>query len=374
LFSVLATSLALAQSPAISIGDVTVGFEGSGGSSVANFTVTLSKRPATTVSVTWSTSDVTARGGGSCGGGNDYITMTAVGLSFFAGDSVETISVPVCGDVIDEDSETFRVNLFSPLNATIADGQGEATLLDDDNPPSVSIADAAIAEGDAGTGALAFTITLSRASGKQVSVNHGTSNSTATGGATCGGTVDYRTTSGSVSFQPGETSKTVSVTICGEAQREPNETFFVNLSNATNASISRSRATGTIRNDDPPLITIDDLSVTEGTISGRPLDPSRSVTMTVRLSVPTTREVSVAFSSANGTAVGGASCFGIRRDYESRSGTLTIPPGATTGTIQLGICVDNTVEPNETFTMSLANAVNGVISDAQATCTITNDD
>jgi hypothetical protein len=53
---------------------------------------------------------------------------------------------------------------------------------------------------------------------------------------------------------------------------------------------------------------------------------------------------------------------------------LTIPPGSTTGTIQLGICVDNAVEPNETFTIKLANAVNGRIKVEQATCTITNDD
>ena len=84
-------------------------------------------------------------------------------LTFAAGQTTQTVTVPVNGDVLDEVDETFSVNLSSPVNATIADGQGLGTITDDDAPPTLSIDDVTVTEGDAGTVDATFTVTPQRA-------------------------------------------------------------------------------------------------------------------------------------------------------------------------------------------------------------------
>ena len=113
-------------------------------------------------------------------------------------------------------------------------------------PPALSVADATAAEPDAGQSAtLDFVVTLNRAASGTVSVDYATSDGTATAGA------DYTAASGTLSFQPGETSKTVSVPVLNDAHDEGSETMTLTLSNATGAVIGDGQATGTITNDDP---------------------------------------------------------------------------------------------------------------------------
>lgn len=87
-----------------------------------------------------------------------------------------------------------------------------------------------------------FSVTLSAASTRIATVTYATANGPAPG--------DYTAKSGTLSFSPGDTSKTVSVTVKGDSSREPNETFGVNLSDSANASLADSQGIGTIRNDD----------------------------------------------------------------------------------------------------------------------------
>jgi hypothetical protein len=96
-----------------------------------------------------------------------------------------------------------------------------------------------------------FTLNLSAATGRTVSVNFATGNLTAFGGASCSTRgVDYETKSGTVTIQPGTTSITIPLRICGDTSAEANETFQITLSNPSNATIIQAGALGVIVNDD----------------------------------------------------------------------------------------------------------------------------
>lgn len=114
----------------------------------------------------------------------------------------------------------------------------------DPEPVVLAVADASVLEGNKGTSRLDLTVTLSRSSDAEVTVHYATANGTAVA------TQDYAATSGTLTFQPGETSRTISVSIKGDRKREANETFSVNLSNAVGATIGDGSATVTILNDD----------------------------------------------------------------------------------------------------------------------------
>ena len=135
------------------------------------------------------------------------------------------MNVTVNGDVKAEPNETLLVNLSAPTNATILDGQGTGTITNDDGAPTLSINDVSVAEGNAGTTTLGFTVTLSAVSGQTVTVDYATANGTAT---TADG--DYLAASGTLTFAPGVTTQPVNVTVNGDVKDEPNETFLVNLS------------------------------------------------------------------------------------------------------------------------------------------------
>jgi LEA14-like dessication related protein len=334
--------------PEVTINDVTA----SESAANATFTVTLSTASTLSVTVDYATADGTATAG------SDY-QATSGTLTFAPGETTKTINVPIINDTTDEPSETFFVNLTNATNGTILDNQGQGTITDNDNPPTLSINDVSVAEGNSGTTPADFTVTLSTASAFTVTVNYATADNTATAGS------DYQSASGTLTFNPGETAKTVTVLVNGDTTFEQNETFVVNLTAPTNATISDNQGQGTITNDDAapptPAITIDDVSVAEGD-SG-----TKTVNFTVSLSPTSTQIVTVDYATANGTATAPS-------DYQSTGGTLTFNPGETTKTITVTINGDTTVEPAETFVVNLSNVQNAIISDPQGQGTITNDD
>jgi uncharacterized repeat protein (TIGR01451 family) len=339
--------------PDITINDVSV-TEGNSGTVNATFNVTLSAASANTVTVDFTTADGTATAPA------DYQAASGT-VTFNPGDLTKTITILVNGDTLDEPSETFFVNLGNATNGSIVDGQGQGTINDNDPAPSLSINDASIAEGDSGTTPLVFTVSLSAASGQTVIVNYATADNSAAAG------VDYQSTSGTLTFNPGDTQKTISVPINGDTTFESNETFFVNLSGQTNATISDSQGQGTITNDDaaPPTPTffVDDLpNISEG-------DSGTSVvTFTVTLSPTSANQVTVQYATVDGTATAGS-------DYQSTNGQLTFDPGDSTKQIQVTINGDTLVEPNETFKIHLSNATGGAgIAPSDGTGTIKNDD
>ena len=124
---------------------------------------------------------------------------------------------------------------------TFAGSVGEP---DPGEPVVLAVADASVLEGDRGTSNVAVAVTLSSGSSQPITVHYATANGTAVAPQ------DYAATSGTLTFQPGETSRTISVSIKGDRKREANETFSVQLSNAVGATISDGVATVTILNDD----------------------------------------------------------------------------------------------------------------------------
>lgn len=114
--------------------------------------------------------------------------------------------------------------------------------------PAVAINNVNITEGPSGTSVANFTVSLSAPSSNTVTVNYATANNTAVAGS------DYVSASGTVSFAPGQVSRPLTVNINGDTTFEPNETFFVNLSNAVNATIADAQGVATIVDDDAPVL------------------------------------------------------------------------------------------------------------------------
>jgi hypothetical protein len=222
--------------------------------------------------------------------------------------------------------------------------------------PWIKVSDASVKEGNTGTVAAKFTVTLSAASPDPVTVQFTTSGGTATAGT------DYQSVTTTVTFAPGETSQTVSVPVIGDRLPEWNETFLATLSNATNGSINDGQGTGTIQ-DDEPRISINNVSKYEG--NGK---STTAFVFTVTLSAAYDQPVTVNFATAAGTATAGS-------DYQSKSGTLTFAPGVTSQTITVLVYGDKKWEPNETFFVNLSGASsNAYIDVTSGVGTIWNDD
>ena len=344
--------------PIVSIGNTTV-TEGNSGTTSAVFEVALSDISEKTVTVNYATLDGTAIAG------SDYVTTNS-SIIFAPGVTQQAINIDVIGDATDEENEIFGVVLSSPTNATISNtnGIGTATITDDDAAPSFSVGDISVAEGDSGTVALKYTITLSASSGKTVNIYYTTEDGTATGDITSPASSDYMATSGTLTFAPGDTSKEVTVLVNGDYTSEPNETVLLKLSNGSNTSNTTAQAIGTILNDDDPeLILGGTASISEGT------GATKGFSFTVTLTKPSSNNISVDFATEDVTAKAG-------KDYVATGGSIIFAPGETSKTIDVQIIGDSIDENDETFRVTISNPSPSAIRiiNSQATCTITDDD
>ncbi len=226
----------LDDEPRISIGDVTV-TEGNTSAVNAKFTLTLSAKSDVDVKVHFDTAN------GSATAGSDYTAVSGAEATIPAGQTSVDIMIAVTGDRVAEPTENFFVNLSAPTNAGISDGQGVGTILD--NEPRISINNVRQKEGNGKSTLFVFTVSLSAAYDQAVTVNYATANGSATAGS------DYQEKHGALTFAPGVRSMTISITVLPDKVREPDETFFVNLSGASNnALISVLQGMGTIVDDD----------------------------------------------------------------------------------------------------------------------------
>lgn len=350
--------------PCLSVNDVTV-TEGDTGTIDAVFTVTLSAPSAQTVRVNYFlVFDIgTLPPGGSpppliwpATKGADVESIPAT-LTFLPGQTTQTISVPVKGDLTDEFDEFFRVVLTTPINANITDGKGTGTILDNDAPPTITINDAAVAEGNQVQATASFNVSVSAPSEKPISVQYATAPGTASAN------VDYATRSLTLDFAPGQVSKAISIVIIQDNVFEPDETFFVNLSNATNATVSDDQGQGTITNDDPlPSVTIGNSFRTEGA-----LGTSGNSAFNVTLSNPSSQTITVSFATTDGSATAGS-------DYVASSGAVAFNPGDTVKSFSVEVSGDNIDEVNETYFVNLSSPTNATIATAQGGGTIFDDD
>jgi large repetitive protein len=336
----------LAGLPSMYIGDVSIA-EGDAGTKNASVVVSLSHpRPKQTVTVKFATQDGTAAAG------SDY-TATFGALSFPPGEDSKTILVPVIGDQLSESDESFFINLQSAKQAKIADAQATVTIVDDD--PRVSIGDASVDEGHAGTTLANFTVTLSGGAQEVVTVDYATQDGTALAG------VDYQAASGTLTFAVGETSKTVPVQVIGDRIGEADKYYFVNLQGG-NAILADAQGLGTIR-DDEPRISMDGVYDYEGS-SGT----TTPFLFTVRLSRIYDQPVTVNFATQDYDAIAGV-------DYIAKSGSLTFAAGDTEETITVQVLGNDTAEPDKYFLVNLSSAsANALLSSSLAYGSIADDD
>lgn len=221
--------------PGLAISDVTLA-EPASGVANATLTVTLSAPASGSVTVDYAT------GGGTATAGLDY-TATSGTLTFAAGETSKTITIPVLADTLTEGTESLNVTLSNAHGATLSDATGVVTVTDTvapAGPPALSLSDISVTEPASGAKAATFTITLSHASTEVVQVAYATADGTAHAGS------DYTAISGTLVFNPGETSKTLSVQVAGDGVAEGNETFALNLTHAAGATPPSLSATATI--------------------------------------------------------------------------------------------------------------------------------
>ena len=260
----------------------------------------------------------------------------------------------VNGDTTIEAHETFAVTLSTPINAVIRDGTAKGSILNDD--AALRIEPVSVAEGNSGTREIEFTVVLEQPTVLPVSVAFISADQTATAGS------DYLPlVPGILSFAPGELAQTISLQVLGDTATEPDETFAVALLNPMNAHLVTASAPGLILNDDT-AVRINDISLAEGNRGTQPF------ALTVSLSSAHSEIVTVSFSAADRSAIGGA-------DYAHVTpGILTFAPGETTHTIDAAVLGDFGVERNETFVVALSAATNAEIVDSLGTVTILDDD
>ena len=305
-------------------------------SSTVSLTVALSGASGQAMTVDYATADGTAKAG------SDY-TATSGMLTFRSGEKSKTVSISITNDSIDENNETFTVSLSDPSGAMLGSAdEATVTIIDDDPPPKISLSSASRTVSE-GAGRVSLTVRLSQGSGKSVKVDYATTDGTASSDS------DYTAGSGTLTFAPGESSQTISVSIKDDSTDEPNETLLVRLSSPTNATLgSTQEATLTIRdNDPPPTITISPSSRTVSEGAGE-------VNLTVSLSEQSGKEVKVSYATADDTASSGS-------DYTARSGTLTYAPGQDEKTISVSILEDSAYEYDEDFTVTLSRPSNATL-------------
>ncbi len=350
--------------------------EGDEGAKNANFQVLLGRGILTnSITIRYATRDGTAKKED-----NDFSPINDKLLAFLEASTwfrpqVYNLSIPIRGDVVEEEDEIFELVLTRSSRYT-ADEEFTAsiTILDNDALPEVDLSlpvtSFSVAEGDSGSTAIGFHIQLTQSPNAQVTIDYETQDGTATAPQ------DYTSASGTITFAAGTTNltQTISIPIHGDTEEEADETFSVRLSNPVNVNFgggaSMRETIITIADDDvlpppPPslFLTPSVLEIAEGD------EDTTNAEFQVRLTRASGQAVSIDYATTNGTATAG-------QDYTATTGTITFVAGATnlTQTIAVPILGDTTDEPNETFTITLSNPVNASLLTRAARCTILDDD
>ncbi len=312
----------------------------------AKFTVALSEPVAQNVTFTIKSQD----GGGEAAGsgvavaGDDYTALSPVQVTIPIGQTDGgTYPVTVHQDQVDEPDQAFTVLLESVTGAAVDIGTAVVTVRDDDPRPTLSIGDAQAKEGDA----LEFVLILSQASERTIVVNYVTEDDTATGGP------DYQAIERfeSVTFVPGELSKTITVHSVMDNEPEIDETFRVQLVDDPGARFTDATAEGTITDDDGVVVSIADAEPVTETEGATP-----SATFTITLTPAQATPVTVQWQTMDGlggeydVARGGGLTISGEKDYTAvSSGSVTFAPGETVKQVSTTVLDDKENEIDENF-------------------------
>ncbi|MGI9212067.1 MAG: Calx-beta domain-containing protein, partial [Methylococcaceae bacterium] len=266
---------------------------------------------------------------------------------------------------LDEDGQTWVIANINGDEGTdrlshietLRFADGVITPSDTQGLPRLSVDDISLNEGDSGTKTAHFVFTLSAAASQIVSVDFQTSDDTAESGS------DYQPQSGTLSFQPGETRKSIAITVYGDTLPESNETFLLLLGNPLGMDLQTGFATATLLNDERPRLSIAGTSVKEGN------NGLTEAQVTVTLSTVATTPVTVEYATADSTA-------NAASDYNAAQGSLSFAPGETRKTFSVFVKGDTLKETDEKIRVLLKNPV-GATLDTTATfgyITVTDDD
>lgn len=324
----------------------TVGEDGSS----AEIQVELSYAFQEPITVDYNSQDNTAVAG------QDYSSISG-SLTFLPGETSHTLTVPILTDTLDEEDETLGMHLHNPQNASIGNPDTlTITILDNDAPPQLDFNGAAFTIAENG-GVATLTVQLNTASGREVTVDYMASGGTAVPDS------DFQPGSGTLTFAPGQISRTFMVQGLDDNIDESNETAAFTLSNADNAVIgSGNTATVTITDDDStPVVQFNAAVFTANEVDS-------SAFLTVTLIGVTAQTITVDYATNDGTAVAGS-------DYTAVNGTLTFSPGEQSKTITVNLLNDTLDEPQESLTIQLHSPVNAIVSSQnEAAVTIEDDD
>jgi uncharacterized repeat protein (TIGR01451 family) len=248
---------------------------------------------------------------------------------------------------------------FLSSSGTLAGGQVVRSQ------PTLSINDVTQAEANSGTTDFNFTVTLSAASNLTVTVNYATADGTAKAGT------DYQSTSGTLTFNPGDTSKPITVTVIGHSLNGTSAFFTVNLSNPTNATISKGQGVGTIQSQSTSL----QFSATSYTVN----EGDGHAIVTINRLGDTSQPASINYATSDQSFLNPCSqVTGLasqRCDYAITIGKLNFAAGDSSKQIFIPIIDDAYTEGPETFTLTLSNPTGGVIQgNSSTTITIVDND
>ena len=283
--------------------------------------------------------------------GEDYTASSGSLTIELGGYKSERAYIYFIDDSTDEHDETMAYEITIVRGNISAPDYLAFQISDNDAEPSLSIGNDSIAEDN---GTLGFEVSLDAASGKEITVRYTTADGTATSGA------DYASESGTLTFAPGDTAATITVSVVDDGVPELDEHMTVTLSNAGNAMIGTGTGTGTILDTGGlPGVSVSDAKGPEDTIG--------DLSFIVTLDTAGASEATVSYATADGTATAGS-------DYTASDGTATFPVGTTTFTINVPVLPDTARESNEDFTLNLTAPANAFIVDGTATGTIEDDD
>lgn len=330
--------------PLLTIGNV------SGDESSGTFTFTISIDAISSLTATGKISTVN----GTAKGGSDFVALNNVPFEIPAGTLTKTFSITINEDASDEYDEQFQVSVNNIVNAQPSNVSAVATIFDNDAPPTVTISDATASEG---SGSLAFNVSVSVASGKDIKLQVNTFDGTATSPS------DYvKQSDRSFTIAAGKSTEAIVVQLVNDPNDEPDETLTLQTSliDPSTASLLTTTLTGTILDDDlPPTLTVADVSASEA---------SGQIVFTLKLSAPSAFPIDGTISTSNGSATAGA-------DYSALSGLVfNVPIGSDQTTIPVTLLNDLALESNETFTFTVVTLTGATKQDPVAIGTIQDED
>ncbi|MDO8420173.1 MAG: Calx-beta domain-containing protein, partial [Rubrivivax sp.] len=279
--------------------------------------------------------------------GQDYRAASGV-LQFAPGEMVKTVFVDITDDSLAEGAEFLKLVLANPVAATLAHGPAVAEIGRNDAPPTGTpqILARALAAGE-GDAYASFVIQLGAPSQNTVTVSYQLVN----GSAIANNAADFQAQSQSLSFAPGETTKTVTVLLTDNTAEEATEVFWLDLFSPVNAVVPMRYTPAFVFDDDgttgTPAIAVGDPMVDEG---------GQFATFMVSLDRPSAGAVAVAYATADDTAIAG-------RDYRAAGGTLNFAAGEMVKTVAVEIFEDSLAESGEFFRLVLGNPVQAMLAE-----------